>query len=69
MVKFLQKIADTPNKIDKVLNSNFMQTGLALSKGMNALKPTDPNLSEEDRKKQGFKNIVVSGLGSAAINF
>ena len=37
---FLQRIADTPNLVDKLLNSNFMQTGLALSKGLNALKPT-----------------------------
>jgi hypothetical protein len=69
MAKFLQKIYETPNKIDKVLNSDFMQTGLVLSRGIDALKPTDPNLTEEDKKKQGLKNILVSGLGSAAINF
>ncbi len=69
MASFLQRIADTPNVVDKVLNSDFIKTGLALNKGIKSLKPLDPNLSEEDRKKQGLKIFVVSGLGSAAINF
>jgi hypothetical protein len=34
MAKFLQRIADTPNKVDKVLNSDFIKTGLAISKGI-----------------------------------
>ena len=58
-----------PKNFETFLNSDFLKNADQISKGIKALKPTDPNLSEEDRKKQGLKNIVVSGLGSAAINF
>jgi hypothetical protein len=66
---FVKKFLEAPNKFETFLHSDFLKNADQLNKGINALKPTDPNLSEEDRKQQKMKNILVSGLGSAAINF
>ncbi len=66
---FVRKFLEAPNKFETFLNSDFLKNADQLNKGINALKPIDPNLSEEAQKQQKMKNVLVSGLGSAAINF
>jgi|GWRWMinimDraft_13_1066021.scaffolds.fasta_scaffold21256_1 hypothetical protein len=58
-----------PKNFETFLNSDFLKTADQLSKGIKALKPIDPNLSQEDKNKQQFKNVLAGTLGSAAINF
>ena len=57
------------NKFETFLNSDFLKTAGQITKGIKALKPIDPNLSQEDKNKQQFKNVLAGTLGSAAINF
>jgi hypothetical protein len=66
---FVKKFLEAPNKFETFLNSDFLKNADQLNKGINALKPIDPNLSEEAQKQQKMKNVLVSGLGSMAINF
>ena len=55
-----------PKNFETFLNSDFLKTAGQITK---ALKPIDPNLSQEDKNKQQFKNVLAGTLGSAAINF
>lgn len=66
---FVKKFLETPNKFETFLNSDFLKNADQLSRGINALKPIDPNLSKEEQKQQQFKNVLAGSLGSAAINF
>ena len=66
---FVKKFLEAPNKFETFLHSDFLKNADQLSKGINALKPTDPNLSKEEQKQQQFKNALAGTLGSAAINF
>jgi len=66
---FVKKFLEAPNKFENFLHSDFLKTADQLSKGINSLKPIDPNLSKEQQKQQQFKNVLAGTLGSAAINF
>jgi hypothetical protein len=66
---FVKKFLETPNKFETFLNSDFLKTADQLTKGIKALKPIDPNLSQEEKNQQQFKNVLAGSLGSMAINF
>jgi len=58
-----------PKNFETFLNSDFLKNADQISKGIKALKPIDPNLSQEEKNQQQFKNVLAGSLGSAAINF
>jgi hypothetical protein len=66
---FVKKFLEAPNKFETFLNSDFLKTADQLTKGIKALKPIDPNLSQEEKNQQQFKNVLAGSLGSMAINF
>ena len=66
---FVRKFLETPNKFETFLNSDFLKNADQISKGIKALKPIDPNLSQEEKNQQQFKNVLAGTLGSMAINF
>ena len=58
-----------PKNFETFLNSDFLKNADQISKGIKALKPIDPNLSQEEKNQQQFKNVLAGSLGSMAINF
>jgi hypothetical protein len=62
-------IENYPNKLGTFLHSDFLKNANQINLGINALKPINPNLSEEQQKQQKMKNVAVGTLASAAINF
>ena len=69
MAKFLQKIADTPNLVDKVLNSDFMQTTKTLKNTLDKVNPINPNATEQEKKSHDHKMGFNAMIGSAALNY
>lgn len=66
---FVKKFLEAPNKFETFLNSDFLKNADQINKGIKALKPIDPNLSQEEKNQQQFKNVLAGTLGSMAINF
>jgi hypothetical protein len=67
---FVKKFLEgAPNNLQTFLNSDFLKNADQINKGINALKPIDPNLSQEQQKQQNMKNVLAGTLGSMAINF
>ena len=67
---FVKKFLESaPNNLQTFLNSDFLKNADQINKGIKALKPIDPNLSQEEKNQQQFKNVLAGTLGSMAINF